>query len=1556
MEQKEHNCENESFGFTISLFTDSGEMSTLWLPAKPDGFYSFSERTDCKFLSFEGRDNHWYAFCKRPGFFRNTPPGCYSEVLLEDHQYIEAECEDKSYSLLVEMSSSEKMSFTNYTVHSEIDITIGNQPANDITYSNKLISPEHAILSRKDGKWYIKSCTNRLDIYVNRSAVNSAPLTLGDSIFIMGLQILIGTNFISVNSLRDDVLISDRILRNTARRHIGYGRYSGQEPEFIPQEEYFNRLPRKCSLYNSKTISIESPPMSTEHAQMPLMLRMGSSMVMSGKAAMTGNYTMLLTSLLFPLLSSNYSDTQRKNYESLRSTKYTEYLESKRQEILVSLDEEADFLNSKYPDLFSFINQPDYQKHIWERRPQDNDFLTLRIGRGKRTPCTKIDYPDKHFDLSTDPLEDKLYQLAEQRYILENVPITFSATECTVLGISGQHEQRSDLIHQLITQIVFFHSYDEVKLVFLIDSEDLKEYEFIRFLPHVWDDQKTVRFIVTNESEAYKLGEYLRNQLPDNIETEKDLHHILKQRPYYMVFAMNKRLLSSIEILKTVMGADINHGISVFTVFDDLPKECKKIISLEPHGEHTLISLNEGNTDDVRFLPDYFVREKALPILQKLSNLNLKSISQEQELPKMITFLEMFQVGRVEQLKPLQRWQENNPTHSLATPVGVAADGSLFMLDLHEKFQGPHGLVAGMTGSGKSEFIITYILSMAINFHPNEVSFILIDYKGGGLADAFDNPENGIHLPHLVGTITNLDGSSIQRSLRSLHSEVLRRQRVFKEAKAATGESTMDIYKYQKLYRKGLLNEPMPHLFIISDEFAELKQQKPEFMDNLISIARIGRSLGVHLILATQKPSGVVNDQIRSNSKFRVCLKVQEKADSQDMLKRPEAAELKDTGRFYLQVGYNEFFALGQSAWTGADYEPYDEVVPHKDDSVQFIDSIGQYTYEAKKKSKKQAEGKSQLNAVVELLSRVAQQEQIQRKSLWKPELPKLVSSDFLASHLDWNASSPTEVLVGIIDDPENQNQYPLLYDVQNDSSLLVIGEQGSGKTVVIQNILLSLSKACSPEQLNIYILDYSSRMMNVFKKLPHCGAVLFEEDTDSLDNFFGIINGVVTERKKLFSALEVDSYSAANALTPIPLILVVIDGFTGLKTTKVGDMHAYNLKDYIKNSHNYGIRFIISCNHTSDISSKIRQELGCTFALQLKDKYEYSDALKHSVSFVPTAFPGRGLLFEKNRCLEFQAATIYSEIGTATYLERMKTDIDVLVKKYKSSPIAKRLPVLSPAATYEDFSSQFSRGRIPLGYDLRTKKPIALPLKQFNGLSIYFGNPNGKIPILENLLFAAKREMMDIQIVPQTESSVFDISSEHHIANEHLLQLKLLQCNRPSLVALWKNLFAEITIRRKILNDYCTLHHLDEKQKDIVKYSHNYMAEHSTPLLILIENLVDFASHIDPASALVYDKLFRVCHKCNIYFVAGIEPEDDKRDGEALIFSSFTSSGSILFSGGQLDKQSLHMFSEDELKGGQIFAYNLCWMKYRDNVHPLLMPCGILEDQAEDEDDASIF
>lgn len=234
-------------------------------------------------------------------------------------------------------------------------------------------------------------------------------------------------------------------------------------------------------------------------------------------------------------------------------------------------------------------------------------------------------------------------------------------------------------------------------------------------------------------------------------------------------------------------------------------------------------------------------------------------------------------------------------------------------------------------GSGKSEVIQSYILSLAVNFHPHDVAFLLIDYKGGGMANLFKD------LPHLLGTITNLDGAQSMRALVSINAELKRRQRLF-----ATHDVN-HINQYQKKYKLGEVSEPMPHLFLISDEFAELKTNQPDFMKELVSTARIGRSLGIHLILATQKPSGVVDDQIWSNSRFKLALKVADRSDSMEMLKTPDAAEITQVGRGYLQVGNNEVYELFQSAWSGADYQPDKEEQGIEDHTIYAINDIGQY-------------------------------------------------------------------------------------------------------------------------------------------------------------------------------------------------------------------------------------------------------------------------------------------------------------------------------------------------------------------------------------------------------------------------------------------------------------------------------------------------------------------------------------------------------------------------------------------------------------------------------------
>lgn len=963
--------ESGAYSFHLVLFSDADEMLNLWLPNEPEGFFRFSDGAEYRFLSIIAKNGQWVASCRKPAYFMEVPLTDSMETTLSDAALLKISYEDREYKLFVERVTRQRSVFRNYILRSELEISVGSQPDCDIFYQGPFVSRRHAVIFRHNGQWSIKSHNEIYGIYVNGEKQTYCHLQLGDVVYIMGLKIIVGYNSLAMNNGLGNVTIKPGILQDTTLSPSSYSHYYEQDNSDA-SDNLFNRAPRKRRESDTKIISVEGPPLSMLQKRMPLLLRMGSSMVMGGAAALAGNFVTILTSVLFPFLNNKYSESERQEYEKLRLTKYTEYLQVKRKEIAEAISQERDSLNQKYPVLSSITEEQTIMGHLWERRPSDSDFLHLRLGTGRRPMSAQIEYPVRRFELEQDALEDQMYQLVEKAYFIENAPITLSLTDTFVCGIQGQHERVVDYVRYLVLQLALFHSYDEVKLVFLLDKDDLEKMDDVRYLPHVWDDQRSTRFIATNEAEAYAIGEYIKERLPDEETERKELRHLLRNRPYYVVVALNKKLFDSHEVLKRVMQTEHNLGISIVSANSALPKDSQKIITLKTAQQNVCTTMDvDGGADEV-FSLDLLSENQIKQAMKFLANISLQQVSQVQSMPKMLTFLEMFKTGRVEQLNPWKRWRENNPTKSLAVPVGVGEDGTTFFLDLHEKRQGPHGLVAGMTGSGKSEFLITYILSMAVNFHPDEVAFVLIDYKGGGLASAFKNPQTGVKLPHLVGTITNLDGASIQRSLLSIESELKRRQRVFNEVASATNEGTMNIYTYQRLYRTGIVTEPMPHLFIVSDEFAELKQQQPDFMENLISAARIGRSLGIHLILATQKPAGVVNDQIRSNTKFRVCLRVQERSDSMDMLKRPEAAELTDTGRFYLQVGYNEFFALGQSAWCGASYEPQDAVSTQRDDSIDFLDITGQIIAQVKPKQRKSDSGLKQSVAIVQYLDSLA--------------------------------------------------------------------------------------------------------------------------------------------------------------------------------------------------------------------------------------------------------------------------------------------------------------------------------------------------------------------------------------------------------------------------------------------------------------------------------------------------------------------------------------------------------------------------------------------------------
>ena len=1543
----------DSICYHLVLFSDSEEMHNLWLPVAPDGFFRFTDKPEHQFLSILAKNGQWVVVCKAPAFFQDVPLEQSREIALKDGQLLKIGSDDRTYALYVEKVCMEQNIYRNYSIYSDVEISVGSELHNDICYKNPYVSSKDAVLQRTDGQWRIQDCGSVYGVFINGIKKNAASLKTGDVVCIMGLRMIIGTSFLSINDGANKVTVNQRILQKTSPDRNGYNHYPGQELG-DQADIYFNRLPRKRLNMPQKTISVEAPPMSMDQKQMPLMLRMGSSVVMGGVAALAGNFMNLISSVMFPFLSSKYTEKQRQEYEHLRVSKYKEYLQNKRNEIQDVCLEEKNYLNQKYPVSHNVIDTVKKKVRLWERRPVDSDFLQIRLGTGECSLTAKIEYPARRFTLESDELEEEMYKLVESPRYIDEVPIVLSMADTRVCGLLGQREQTIAYIRQLLLQISAFHSYDEVKTAFFLDREELVHLEEVRYLPHAWDDQRTIRLIATDEAEAQKLGEYLKEQISGDKDGEKNLAKILKKRPYYVIFALNKKLFENYEALKEVLQSGDSCGISIITAYDDLPKEAQKIITLEPNQKGVYTTMSADGGEDARFSVDVCHENELNEALRILANTRLKTSAQAQELPKMITFLEMFKVGQIEQLNPLKRWSESNPVKSLAAPVGVSADGSLFMLDLHEKRQGPHGLVAGMTGSGKSEFLITYILSMAVNYHPDEVAFVLIDYKGGGLADAFENPRTGVKLPHLAGTITNLDGASIQRSLMSIESELVRRQKVFSEVSKAFDEGSMNIYTYQKLYRAGRVSEPMPHLFIVSDEFAELKQQQPEFMEKLISAARIGRSLGIHLILATQKPSGVVNDQIRSNTKFRVCLRVQDRSDSQDMLKRPEAAELTDTGRFYLQVGYNEYFALGQSAWCGADYEPQDTVPVQRDDAVEFLDMTGQVVAQNKPKVKKSRSGKTQIGAVVQYLSDLAETQKIQSRSLGVKPLPAKIEYADLAAEYGERVKG-NAALIGLADDPMNQTQLPLYLDLMSFHHMALVGLAGSGKSNFFKTLLYSLVMKHTPEEVNFYILDLSGGVLSAFKNVPHCGAYLTKENELDFDRLLDLVQDIVEERKMLFAEEDVYSYDDYVNVRKLPIVLVILDGWTNIHDFVKGQQYSLGISKYMREAANYGVRFMFSANHQNEFSSKVNQEVDYKIALQAKDKFEYNDILSLRNAILPPELPGRGLCDMGGRALEYQVAAPYCKLEVQAQAVRLREDLQNRSAQLWDCKAAKCLTTVDNNLEYDDFCASFTLDRIPLGFSVQTMQSVAMPLQQLHTMSLFFGNPVGIEPVIFNVLSAFHREKAEVMVLRRTAGTLFDRSGERKLQDLYGDRYNVLDTTVENVSKLFEHLVTEYIPKYRIpyRNEYCELHGIPATDKGRTVKAAKYIRSKTTPLLVLFESFADLAAADRDA---IFADVFGMLRGFNIYFAGCFYPEDESISANR-VFRSFNQDDFSLLFGGQFHKQWVTSIPSEFRKMEKVNPnYNRFVMKYRSECHRMVMPCGELISTDIDPDEKGII
>ena len=616
-------------------------------------------------------------------------------------------------------------------------------------------------------------------------------------------------------------------------------------------------------------------------------------------------------------------------------------------------------------------------------------------------------------------------------------------------------------------------------------------------------------------------------------------------------------------------------------------------------------------------------------------------------------------------------------------------------------------------------FYPKHILSLAVNFHPHDVAFLLIDYKGGGMANLFKN------LPHLLGTITNLDGAQSMRALASINAEIHRRERLFREFEVN------HINQYQKKFKNGEATEPLPHLFLISDEFAELKVNQPDFIKELVSIARVGRSLGVHLILATQKPSGVVDDQIWSNSRFKLALKVADRTDSMEMLKTPDAAEITQTGRAYLQVGNNEVYELFQSAWSGADYQPDKDEMGIEDHTIYLINDLGQYEVLNQDLSgldlaEDIKEVPTELEAIVSQIQLLTESQQIPPvPQPWLPPLKErmtLQELEPIQPKEAWEQKKPVSVLLGMADIPQAQKQEPVSVNLSKDGHILLYGSPGTGKTTFLQSAAMDLARKFSPKDVTLYLMDFGTNGLAPLGQLPQVADTLLLDQTEKIAKFVRIMERELNRRKKLLSDYGVGTlelYRQASGQQE-PAIVILLDSYESMKE-EAYEAELFRLLVRIsREGLSIGVHLLV----TAGRQSNLRAQFYANFKHQLSLPQNDVGEVRSIVGSTPLAatmedIKGRALM-KRDEVDVIQLALPVAGANDAQVLNNLRQEVASLQEAWTGQrPSA--IPMVPEELTEADFYSRasvqaaYKQGLVPLGLDMETVEPITWNLSKGN-------------------------------------------------------------------------------------------------------------------------------------------------------------------------------------------------------------------------------------------------
>jgi DNA segregation ATPase FtsK/SpoIIIE, S-DNA-T family len=946
----------------------------------------------------------------------------------------------------------------------------------------------------------------------------------------------------------------------------------------------FNRPPRNRPPAADDALTAPEEPTDASRPRFSFASAFGPLVLGVVMVLLLHNILFALFCLLSPVMViGSFLEQRRAANRTSRGDRrdYDQKMKAFKRDVATRQGDELTRRRESFPDLAEITRRataPD--PRLWERRPFDSDFLALSGGYGEVPFRPRL--ADRH-----TPGGDAEVVLAEHGW-LQLAPVEVPLAKGGVVGIVGDRGQALSLARALLCQAAVLHGPADLTVAVLTEPGGREDWDFVKWLPHARDAGGAGRQLAVGTTAGAALAGELADRDPDDprqVLAVLDSPALIEGRG-----AAGRALLRA--------GEKVS-GIVIARTSERLPAACTTVVELaDEAGEARLLRPQIGQRIDpllVAGMSPETARECALA-LARFEDADLQLAGGA--LPDHVGLLSLLGIGEPEAGDLRRRWASSTGEIGLVARFALSEDGPL---DIDLVSDGPHGLVAGTTGAGKSELLRSLVAALAAAHSPLRVNFVLVDYKGGS---AFGE---AAELPHTVGMVTDLDEQLGERALLSLEAELRYRERVLRERRAT------DIIEYDRLVAQGEA-APLPRLLVVIDEFATLASELPDFVPSLVGIAQRGRSLGVHMLLATQRPSGAVNENIRANTNLRVCLRVQTPQDSSDVIDSPAAARIprNQPGRAQVRLGPSELIPVQTALVSGVTAGPAAAAV-----STEPFVVTGHG--DGRNGSDAESSASSDLQRLVVAATDAFAQERTLRRP-WLPPLPGEVGLDELLAMGPPRALGGEQGIVvplALADDPEAQAQYPIGWNL-GAGNLLMYGIGGSGTTTALSTLALALAETTDPARLHIYVLDFGAGELGALADLPHVGAVIGAAEHERQRRLLRRLRGELGVRRSM------DPAARASA----PRIVVLLDGYGGF-ASEHGDIGGDALREALArvwaDGAELGIHVAIAADRLGAVPTALASLAQQRLAFQLADVADYAQfgLMRRAI---PQFVPGRAV------------------------------------------------------------------------------------------------------------------------------------------------------------------------------------------------------------------------------------------------------------------------------------------------------------------------------------------